>query len=1773
MFLIYLAAFIAACGAAKLDRTYLPPPSAAFAGGSPGSLQVPFTRAIDQASQIIPAGSFVNEHQGVVVEVATAATRASSKQSGLGESRDTYGSTDSKVGDAAFRTTSNQQQNHNSNFGSVHGEEPDLSAFYQPSSSYKPGNVQIIRDYVSDTIKYHNDIDLNNFNYGFETNNGIKASGSGVATNGVKVQGGYSYTGDDGRVYSVSYTADEHGFRPQGSHLPTPPPIPLAILKSLEQNAKDEAAGIIDDGSYDAKKYNDGGYYTKSDANGEYNDRQSNKFGERPGSSDGSGTFINQNHQAFVTSNFNGQFGFIHDSSKGKFNSEPFKYSGANHFNIMNNRNTLPNIEHNNKLIYDRFGSRNEYLPPNRVQFDSTFLVGGNKDSFGIPQPNLQQNLPAQGQFSKPQFNIMRPSSFDISPGITSQPAFNSHISSFPSNDVNNQGSMSSFINDKNVSPSMSSQPHNKPLPENSGASNFMNQNPKIMQQSMIASNNNKPILTQESFSQSFASASSSSTSQAQSQQFLSTSGSFNPNVNTIVQSQYTNLPSSSFDTSFSSVGPTVQSQIILTSPFETPKIRDPSTLLDNGKTELLNHPTISSGSFNPSVNTFGQPQYTHVPIASYNSSLSSVIPTVQPQITLTTPFETPKTEDPFTLLDNGKTELLNPPTISSGSFNPSVNTFGQPQYTHVPIAIYNSSLSSVIPTVQPQITLTTPFETPKTGEPTTLFDFRNTEFLNTTTVPNLTVTNPNIRLPTTQLSTAPSGSFNLNGNIIEQAQYTHIPISNVDTSFPSVVPTSQPQITLTTPFEASKTGELSTLLDFGKTELLNTTTVPDFTMTDSQSSKFSGPTGSNKQQFPTQPPSTISGNIFLGFSTSSFDTSPQSTSLSFDNTQTTQFSQNSTPQVTQAIFVSNRQGETEVSTITQAPTYNSQSNNFNSQTQAADHSYIYNQPSIAFNTPIIQSNNVPSGLPSLQFDKATQSLTPQDSTSTTQYLTQSTFNNSPIPSTIIPNISSYTTLRENEPEKSTLQAFNGITQASISNFPSVISTDSSGFKEPFQQSELSTPSQSSFPQPSTTSATETAEVVSTLSDTQNEYTDSQLSVKDKMNNDLNKISNQQYTNEIYQYNKPAQELPSQTEKEGGELSIKTERPQFTVSSSQFSQEGSSLSMDQNTIQGESETPQTIFNRFNQHDIPNPTEQSVQFGTQPATISSTVAQQGLNSNEYTISQFQQHTSPGIAISNYKPSTLSPSTLPTNTLNTEKLEGQTSTTLLDNPTIGLQSTTQFDGFSIKETTPSHFQQTNQQTETQLNYQPSTSIPGASQTTPEMNEQTQFTSISQMLGTQSSTQFNQESYTNKATTLPQFQQTVTQYTYKPSTLISNVDQSTFDGFNTQNPDKQYSLSTSFVQPTVTDEVTQSGTQEYQGSMDRKQTTISHFQAPSHQMSTTFSQPSTLIPSTTQTETPPGATQFGEIYDYKKPTESFITPQNVNNGPLSPASQQFGIQTNMGPQTMPIIEKEITMQFGQQTQQPQFNTQPSTQYNQDVTEKVTTQFNLAQNEAVTGLDYNTGSTIISSSPQFQMTSNTQVPDQTSTSEEVYEYTKPAQGLPQQTESEHKQFDHKIQMQPIGELTTIPVESTFEIKQTTTSQSTEGPISTSATFQTESSLNSQTTNTLTSQPELTQETLSGTIPSVSPPQFSFYSACCKGIKTESTTSANEIQASGLNPNTQNMNMDQVTEKNKIEEKQNFNLSALLEPQKGSQTYAGIGEEFGGPRKPPSFDKTGYHY
>jgi hypothetical protein len=78
----------------------------------------------------------------------------------------------------------------------------------------------------------------------FEAGNGIKSEEEGYVKNfGSKGQeaqvakGGYSYTAPDGTLINLTYIADENGFQPQGAHLPTPHPIPEAILKALEYNA------------------------------------------------------------------------------------------------------------------------------------------------------------------------------------------------------------------------------------------------------------------------------------------------------------------------------------------------------------------------------------------------------------------------------------------------------------------------------------------------------------------------------------------------------------------------------------------------------------------------------------------------------------------------------------------------------------------------------------------------------------------------------------------------------------------------------------------------------------------------------------------------------------------------------------------------------------------------------------------------------------------------------------------------------------------------------------------------------------------------------------------------------------------------------------------------------------------------------------------------------------------------------------------------------------------------------------------------------------------------------------------------------------------------------------------------------------------------------------------------------------------------------------------------------------------------------------------------
>ncbi|KAL4704762.1 hypothetical protein ACJJTC_009779 [Scirpophaga incertulas] len=124
--------------------------------------------------------------------------------------------------------------------------QPSQGSYSARASAGSNSNAEILR--------YENEIDENGFHYAYETSDGTKAEqqgrvlpGSAPEEGSLQVSGSFSYIGDDGQTYSVSYTADENGYHAEGAHLPTPPPIPEAILKSLQ---------LTDSGrnQYDSKK-------------------------------------------------------------------------------------------------------------------------------------------------------------------------------------------------------------------------------------------------------------------------------------------------------------------------------------------------------------------------------------------------------------------------------------------------------------------------------------------------------------------------------------------------------------------------------------------------------------------------------------------------------------------------------------------------------------------------------------------------------------------------------------------------------------------------------------------------------------------------------------------------------------------------------------------------------------------------------------------------------------------------------------------------------------------------------------------------------------------------------------------------------------------------------------------------------------------------------------------------------------------------------------------------------------------------------------------------------------------------------------------------------------------------------------------------------------------------------------------------------------------------------------------------------------------------------
>jgi len=76
------------------------------------------------------------------------------------------------------------------------------------------------------------DVRADGFEYNVETSNGIRAVSSGDAIG--NVHGEYEYTSPEGVHVRVEYVANENGYQPTSDLLPTPPPVPKAILRAIE---------------------------------------------------------------------------------------------------------------------------------------------------------------------------------------------------------------------------------------------------------------------------------------------------------------------------------------------------------------------------------------------------------------------------------------------------------------------------------------------------------------------------------------------------------------------------------------------------------------------------------------------------------------------------------------------------------------------------------------------------------------------------------------------------------------------------------------------------------------------------------------------------------------------------------------------------------------------------------------------------------------------------------------------------------------------------------------------------------------------------------------------------------------------------------------------------------------------------------------------------------------------------------------------------------------------------------------------------------------------------------------------------------------------------------------------------------------------------------------------------------------------------------------------------------------------------------------------------
>ncbi|KAJ8920388.1 hypothetical protein NQ315_005254 [Exocentrus adspersus] len=272
MKLLILACFVAATSAGLLPSAYLPPVTAPAKIVTPVSTAY-FYRAPVAVSGYVPVPAVTttqvlsdvstpaSTQSPVEVPAATTTIGASANVTSAIIISTTQSSEDVGTGNDVTPTVSstNPQGNDIPSSGAsstqISGVSSPTVLYGVPLAPVQTYQVPVTAPVVP-IVRYNFETNgQGNYRYDYETANHIAAQESGAlnSAGSNEVQGAYSYLAPSGEIISLSYIAGETGFVPEGAHLPTPPPTPEAILRSLEINAAAEARRVAEQSQVSAQ--------------------------------------------------------------------------------------------------------------------------------------------------------------------------------------------------------------------------------------------------------------------------------------------------------------------------------------------------------------------------------------------------------------------------------------------------------------------------------------------------------------------------------------------------------------------------------------------------------------------------------------------------------------------------------------------------------------------------------------------------------------------------------------------------------------------------------------------------------------------------------------------------------------------------------------------------------------------------------------------------------------------------------------------------------------------------------------------------------------------------------------------------------------------------------------------------------------------------------------------------------------------------------------------------------------------------------------------------------------------------------------------------------------------------------------------------------------------------------------------------------------------------------------------------------------------------------